>query len=66
MLRVPNPVKNYTAGCANYQKLYYWVHYFYREEFTFKIIETACASMLFLKINYNLGENYTARSSIFF
>ena len=58
MLRVPNPVKNYTAGCANYQKLYYWVHYFYRKEFTFKIIETACKSMLFLKINYDLGSAF--------
>ena len=29
MLRVPYFVKNYTIGCANSQKLYCWVRYFF-------------------------------------
>ena len=55
MVRVPNFVKNYTAGCPDLQKLYCWVRYFYRQGFTLKITETTCVSMMALKINYNLG-----------
>ena len=48
MLRVPNFLKNYTAGCA----------IFMEKGLYLKITETACVSMLFLKINYNLGSAF--------
>ena len=48
MLRVPNFLKNYTAGCAS----------FIEKGLHSKITETACVSMLFLKINYNLGSAF--------
>ena len=56
MLRVPNFVKgNYTIACANSQKLYCWVCYFLHKGLHLKITETACVSMLALKINYDFG-----------
>ena len=70
MLRAPNFVKNYTIGCANSQKLYCWVRRFtknYTAGYAIFIdkglhskiyTETACVSMLALKINYNLGSAY--------
>ena len=72
MLRVPNFVKNYTIGCANsqklytaecanLQKLYCWVRCCYRQGVKGlhrKITETACVSMLALKINYNIGSAF--------
>ena len=48
MVRVPNFLKNYTAGCA----------IFIEKGLHSKITETACVSMLFLKINYNLGSAF--------
>ena len=58
MLRVPNFVKNYTAGCPDFQKVFCWVRYFYRQGYTLKITETARVSMMALKINYNLGSAF--------
>ena len=48
MLRVPNFLKNYTAGCA----------IFIEKGLHSNITETACVSMLFLKINYNVGSAF--------
>ena len=59
MLRVPNFLKNYTAGCANLQKNYTaGCAVFIEKGLHPKITETACMSMLFLKINYNLGSAF--------
>ena len=59
MLRVPNFVKNYTIGCANLPKNYtagYAI--FIHKGLHSKITETACISMLALKINYSLGSAF--------
>ena len=70
MLRVPNFVKNYTIGCSNSQKNVllgatnlqkdYTAGYaiFIYKGLHSKITETACVSMLALKINYNLGSAF--------
>ena len=59
MLRVPNFLKNYTADCANLQKNYTsGCALFLEKGLHSKITETACVSMLFSKINYNLGSPF--------
>ena len=58
MLRVPNFVKDYTIGHANSQKIILLGALFVRKGLHSKITETACVSMLALKINYNLGSAF--------
>ena len=58
MLRVSNFVKNYTIGCANSQNYTAGYTIFIHKGLHSKFTETACMSMLVLKINYNLGSAF--------
>ena len=57
--RVLQFTKKYTAGCANLQKMYTAGYAtFIHKDLHSKITETACVSMLALKINYNFGSAF--------
>ena len=56
--------KSYTAGWANLQKQYTAGYpIFLHKGLHEKITETACVSMLALKINYNLGSAFKLLSA---
>ena len=58
MLRIPNFVKNYTIGCSNSQIYTAGYAIFIHNGLHSKFTETACVSLLVLKIYHDLGSTF--------